>query len=164
MVQESGSIEALLHEDRVFPPSDEFKKQANIADPNIYEEALKDPEGFWARFAEELDWVKKWDHVLQWDPPHAQWFLGGKLNVSYNCIDRHLSSARRNKAAIIWEGEPGDRQVYTYWDLYREVCRFANGLKSLGIKKGDRVTIYLPMIPELPSPCWPALASARPIA
>ena len=90
------------------------------------------------------------DKVLEWNPPYAQWFVGGKLNASYNCIDRHLTSARRNKAAIIWEGEPGDWQVYTYWDLYREVCRFANGLKSLGVEKGDRVTIYLPMVPELP--------------
>ena len=108
------------------------------------------PKAFWARFAEELDWFKKWDQVLDWDPPHAKWFLGGKLNVSYNCVDRHLKGPRRNKAAIIWEGEPGDWKVYTYRDLYREVCKFANGLKSLGVKKGDRVTIYLPMVPELP--------------
>ena len=145
-----GSIDALLQEDRTFPPSEEFRSQANIADPGVYEEALRDPEAFWARFAEELDWFKKWDQVLDWDPPHAKWFLGGKLNVSYNCVDRHLQGARRNKAAIIWEGEPGDWKVYTYRDLYREVCKFANGLKSLGVKKGDRVTIYLPMVPELP--------------
>jgi len=150
MVETGGGIEALLQEDRRFPPSDEFRNQANISDPNVYEEALRDPEGFWAKFAEELDWIKKWDTVLEWDPPHAKWFVGGKLNVSYNCIDRHLKTARRNKAAIIWEGEPGDRQVYTYRDLYREVCKFANGLKSLGVEKGDRVTIYLPMVPELP--------------
>ena len=150
MVENVGRIEALLQEDRSFPPSDEFRNQANIADPKVYEEALRDPEAFWAKFAEELDWIKKWDKVLDWNPPHAKWFVGGKLNVSYNCIDRHLKTARRNKAAIIWEGEPGDRQVYTYQDLYREVCKFANGLKSLGVKKGDRVTIYLPMVPELP--------------
>ncbi len=150
MVENVGGIEALLQEDRSFPPSDEFRKQANIADPKVYEEAQRDPEAFWARFAEELDWFKKWDRVLDWDPPHAKWFSGGKINVSYNCIDRHLATARRNKAAIIWEGEPGDRQVYTYRDLYREVCKFANGLKSLGVKRGDRVTIYLPMVPELP--------------
>ena len=150
MVENVGGIEALLQEDRAFPPSNEFRKQANIADPKVYEEAQRDPEGFWARFAEELDWFKKWDRVLDWNPPHAKWFSGGKINVSYNCIDRHLATARRNKAAILWEGEPGDRQVYTYWDLYREVCKFANGLKSLGVKKGDRVTIYLPMVPELP--------------
>jgi acetyl-CoA synthetase len=150
MVEKLGSIEALLQEDRAFPPPEDFKRQANISDPNIYEDAQRDPEGFWARFAEELDWFQKWDRVLDWDPPFAKWFLNGKLNVSYNCIDRHLKSARRNKAAIVWEGEPGDWRVYTYWDLYREVCRFANGLKSLGVRKGDRVTIYLPMIPELP--------------
>ena len=150
MVENVGRIEALLQEDRVFPPSEEFRQQANIADPKVYEEASRDPEAFWAKWAEELDWFQKWDQVLQWDPPHAQWFVGGKLNASYNCIDRHLTSARRNKAAIIWEGEPGDWKVYTYWDLYREVCKFANGLKSLGVKKGDRVTIYMPMVPELP--------------
>jgi len=150
MVEKLGSIEALLQEDRAFPPPEDFKKQANISDPKVYEEARRDPEGFWARFAEELDWFQKWDRVLDWDPPFAKWFLNGKLNVSYNCIDRHLKSARRNKAAIVWEGEPGDWRVYTYRDLYREVCRFANGLKSLGVRKGDRVTIYLPMIPELP--------------
>ena len=150
MVENAGGIDALLHEDRTFPPSEEFRSQANIADPKVYEEALKDPEGFWAKFAEELDWYQKWDKVLDWDPPHAKWFVGGKLNVSYNCVDRHLKTARRNKAAIIWEGEPGDWKVYTYRDLYREVCKFANGLKSLGVEKGDRVTIYLPMVPELP--------------
>ena len=150
MAENVGSIEALLQEDRSFPPPEEFRKNANIADPKVYEEAERGPEGFWAKFAEELHWFRKWDTVLDWDPPHAKWFIGGKLNVSYNCIDRHLTSGRRNKAALIWEGEPGDWKVYTYWDLYREVCRFANGLKSLGVEKGDRVTIYLPMVPELP--------------
>ena len=150
MAENVGRIEALLQEDRTFPPSEEFRQQANIADPKVYEEAQRDPEGFWAKFAEELHWFRKWDKVLDWDPPHAKWFIGGKLNASYNCIDRHLTSGRRNKAALIWEGEPGDWKVYTYWDLYREVCRFANGLKSLGVVKGDRVTIYLPMVPELP--------------
>ncbi len=150
MAENGGGIEALLQEDRTFPPPDAFRKQANIADPKIYEESQKDPEGFWAKLAEELHWFKKWDKVLEWDPPFAKWFEGGKLNVSYNCIDRHLAAGRRNKAALIWEGEPGDWKVYTYGDLYREVCRFANGLKSLGVKKGDRVTIYLPMVPELP--------------
>ena len=150
IVENPARIETLLQEDRIFPPSQEFRDQANISDPKVYEEARRDPERFWAKFAEELDWFQKWDEVLDWDPPHAKWFVGGKINVSYNCIDRHLNSARRNKAAIIWEGESGDWKVYTYRDLYREVCRFANGLKSLGVKKGDRVTIYLPMVPELP--------------
>ena len=150
MVENAGNIEALLQENRRFPPSEEFVRQANVSDPGVYEEAQKDFEGFWARFAGEIDWFKKWDTVLEWDPPFAKWFVGGTLNVSYNCLDRHLSTARRNKAALVWEGEPGDWKVYTYWDLYREVCRFANALKSLGVRKGDRVTIYLPMIPELP--------------
>ena len=150
MAEQVGNIEALLQEDRRFPPPEEFAKQANVRDPGIYEEALKDPEGFWARFAEELDWFKKWDKVLEWDPPFAKWFVEGKINVSYNCLDRHLTTARRNKAALVWEGEPGDWKVYTYWDLYREVCQFANALKGMGVRKGDRVTIYLPMVPELP--------------
>ncbi|MYC30158.1 MAG: acetate--CoA ligase [Chloroflexi bacterium] len=150
MVENTGSIEALLQEDRTFPPPAEFARNANISDPGVYEEARKDPEAFWARFAGELDWFQPWDKVLEWEPPYAKWFLGGKLNASYNCVDRHLKTARRNKAAIIWEGEPGDWKVYTYWDLHREVCRLANGLKSLGVQKGDRVTIYLPMVPELP--------------
>ena len=150
MVQYSGNIDALLQEDRRFPPSEDFKKQANISNPKVYEDASMDYEAFWANFAEELDWFKKWDQVLNWEPPYAQWYVGGKLNVSYNCLDRHLKNGRRNKAALVWEGEPGDWKVYTYWDLHREVCRFANALKSLGVKKGDRVTIYLPMVPELP--------------
>ncbi len=150
MVENSGSIDALLQEERTFPPPGDFVGKANMADPDIYEKARRDPEAFWAGLAEGLDWFQKWERVLEWDPPFAKWFVGGKLNVSYNCIDRHLTAGRRNKAAIIWEGEPGDWKVYTYWDLYREVCRFANGLKSLGVRKGDRVTIYLPMTPELP--------------
>ncbi len=150
MVEDSGRFDALLQEDRTFPPSEAFKAQAIISDPNVYEEATRDPEAFWTKFAEALDWCKKWDTVLDWKPPHAQWFLGGKLNVSYNCLDRHLTTSRRNKAAIIWEGEPGDRRDYTYWDLYREVCQFAHGLKRLGVKKGDRVNIYIIMVPEFP--------------
>ena len=150
MVENAGNIDALLQEDRRFPPPEGFAKQANIRDAGVYEEAEKDFEGFWSRFAEELDWFKRWDKVLEWDPPFAKWFVGGKINVSYNCLDRHVATARRNKVALLWEGEPGDSKVYTYWDLHREVCRFANALKGLGVKKGDRVTIYLPMIPELP--------------
>ena len=150
MTQEAGKIDALLQEDRRFPPPEEFAAKATVRDASVYDEAEKDYEGFWARFAEELDWFKKWDTVLEWDPPHAKWFSGGRINVAYNCLDRHIKTARRNKAALIWEGEPGDWKVYTYWDLYREVCQFANALKSLGVKKGDRVTIYLPMVPELP--------------
>jgi acetyl-CoA synthetase len=148
MADTSPTIEALLKEQRTFPPPPEFAAKANIRDPKVYEEADRDFEGFWARFAGELHWFKKWDKVLDWKAPHAKWFLGGKTNVSYNCVDRHLNGLRRNKAAIIWEGEPGDWKVYTYQDLYREVGKFANGLKSLGVKKGDRVTIYMPMVPE----------------
>ena len=150
MTEVSPTIDALLHENREFPPPPDFAREAVANDPGIYDRAAKDPEAFWAGMAEELHWFKPWDKVLQWDPPFAQWFVGGKLNVSYNCLDRHLDGPRRNKAALIWEGEPGDWKVYTYWDLHREVCRFANALKSLGVEKGDRITIYLPMIPELP--------------
>ena len=149
MEEAKSGIDALLKEDRYFPPPPEFAKLANIQDPDIYEKAEADFEGFWANWAEELSWFRKWEQVLKWEPPFAQWFTGGKINVSYNCLDRHLDGPRRNKAALIWEGEPGDWKVYTYWDLYREVCRFANGLKELGIRKGDRVTMYMPMIPEL---------------
>ena len=151
MVESTGGIDALLQEERSFPPPADFAANANMSDPDIYAKAAADPEAFWAGLAEELDWSQKWDTVLDWSgAPFAKWFIGGKLNVSYNCIDRHVKNGRRNKAAIVWEGEPGDWKVYTYGDLLREVCQFANGLKSLGIKKGDRVTIYLPMTPELP--------------
>jgi acetyl-CoA synthetase len=144
-----AEIDALLKEDRSFPPPKNWQATANIADPDIYRKAAADPEGFWAGFARELEWIRPWDEVLRWNSPHAEWFVGGKLNASANCLDRHVRSARRNKAAIIWEGEPGDRRTLTYWDLYRQVSAFANVLKSLGVKRGDRVALYLPMIPEL---------------
>ena len=143
-----GVLDDLLRETRLFPPSDEFRAQANLSDPGVYKRAAADPEGFWAEWAGELDWFEKWHTVLEWNPPHARWFLGGKLNVSHNCLDRHLGGFRRNKAALIWEGEPGDTRTFTYWDLHREVCRFANVLRGLGVRRGDRVAIYLPMIPE----------------
>src|SRR5829696_1227889 len=145
----SPEIEALLKEDRSFAPSAEFTSQALINDPAIYEKAANDPEGFWAGFAKELEWIAPWSKVLEWNPPDAKWFVGGKINISANCLDRHVRTARRNKAAFIWEGEPGDRRTLTYFDLYRQVCQFANVLKSLGVKKGDRVALYLPLIPEL---------------
>ena len=148
MAEREQALAALLSEERRFKPSTEFRKRANAPDPGIYERAAADPEGFWEQYAKELDWFEPWDQVLDWKPPHAQWFVGGKLNAAYNCLDRHLSGPRRNKAALIWEGEPGDTRVLTYWDLYREVCKFANVLKGLGVKKGDVVAIYLPMIPE----------------
>jgi acetyl-CoA synthetase len=145
----SPEIEALLQEDRDFPPSDSFCAQANVRDARVYKQAARNPEGFWENFARELHWFEPWSRVLEWKPPHAKWFVGGKINASVNCLDRHLTSARRNKAAIIWEGEPGDRRTLTYYDLHREVCQFANALKSLGVARGDRVAIYLPLIPEL---------------
>jgi acetyl-CoA synthetase len=145
----SPEIDALLQEHRSFPPSDTFRAQANISDPEIYLKAAQDPEAFWAGFAKELEWITPWSKVLDWNPPDAKWFVDGRLNVSANCLDRHVRSWRRNKAAFIWEGEPGDRRTLTYFDLYRQVCQFANVLKSLGVKKGDRVALYLPLIPEL---------------
>ncbi|MSR31508.1 MAG: acetate--CoA ligase [Gemmataceae bacterium] len=152
MSSSSGNITSVLKETRSFPPSQEFSSQAHVKSLAEYEklwkEAAEEPEKFWAAQADSLSWVKKWDKVLEWKEPHAKWFLGGKLNVSANCLDRHLSGARKNKAAIIWEGEPGDTRVLTYQMLHREVCKFANVLKNIGAKAGDRVTIYLPMVPE----------------
>ena len=143
----TSQLSTLLDERRRFPPSAAFSAQAN-AGPGLYATADQDREAFWAEQARALDWMTPWTQVLDWKPPHAQWFVGGTLNVSANCLDRQVSGGRRNKAAIIWEGEPGDRRVLTYWDLAREVNRAANALKALGIKKGDRIAIYLPMIPE----------------
>ncbi|HSL24039.1 MAG TPA: acetate--CoA ligase [Vicinamibacterales bacterium] len=142
-------IAALLDEQRRFPPSDEWRRQAQVTDPAIYDRANADPETFWAELARDLEWMRPWDRVLEWNPPFAKWFPGGRLNASVNCVDRHLRTPRRNKAAIIWEGEPGDHRTLTYFDLYRDVARFANALQKLGVKRGDRVAIYLPMIPEL---------------
>ncbi len=145
----SPEIEALLKEDRSFAPSDEFRSRALVNDPAIYDQAAKDPESFWAGFASELEWIKPWSKVLEWNPPDAKWFVDGKINVSANCLDRHIRTSRRNKAAFIWEGEPGERRTLTYFDLYRQVSQFANVLKSLGVNRGDRVALYLPLIPEL---------------
>jgi acetyl-CoA synthetase len=153
------NITSVLHEDRVFPPPKAFAKTAWIKSMaqyrKLYNESIRQPEKFWARQAkEELVWFKPWKSVLQWKLPYAKWFVGGRLNVSYNCLDRHLNSATANKAAIIWEGEPagpgtrGEERTYTYKQLHREVCLFANVLKRHGIKKGDRIIIYLPMTPE----------------
>jgi acetyl-CoA synthetase len=144
------NLDALLEENRKFPPSEEFRKQANANDPEIYERARRDPETFWAQQAERLDWFTKWTKISEWNAPWAKWFLGGKLNITHNCVDRHAASSRRNKAAIIWEGEPGDSRIITFGMLQREVNKFANVLKSLGVRKGDRVAIYMGMIPELP--------------
>ena len=139
-------LDTLLSEQRRFPPPPEFAAQAQ-ARQSLYA-AGRDWKAFWEEQARSLDWISPWTAVLEWEPPHARWFVNGKLNASANCLDRHLNSARRNKAALIWEGEPGEQRVLTYWDLAREVGRCANALKGLGIQRGDRVAIYLPMIPE----------------
>src|SRR4028118_2262002 len=147
------TIESILQENRLFPPPAEFSQKAQIKSleeyQQLYEKAKADPQKFWADLAEtELDWFQKWDTVLDWQPPFAKWFVGGKINLSYNCLDRHLTTARKDKAALIWEGEPGDTRTLTYAELHREVCQFANVLKKLGVEKGDRIGIYMPMIPE----------------
>jgi acetyl-CoA synthetase len=149
----TSNIESVMREERVFPPPENFRQSANINSAEDYErlraEALESPETFWGRMSEELHWFRKWETVLDWNPPHAKWFVGGKTNVAYNCLDRHLQTWRRNKAAIIWEGEPGDQRTLTYQQLHREVCRFANVLKRAGVETGDRVALYMPLIPEL---------------
>jgi acetyl-CoA synthetase len=142
-------IDALLAEDRVFPPPPAFQKGARVTDPAVYDRAARDPEAFWESFAKELEWIAPWSKVLEWKPPHARWFVDGRLNISANCLDRHVRTSLRNKAAIVWEGEPGDSRTLTYFDLHRQVCRFANVLKSLGVRKGDRVALYMPLVPEL---------------
>jgi len=141
-----SEIDALLHENRKFTPPAEFRRNAHVSDHALYDQA---PEAFWESQASQLEWFEKWKTVCDWQPPHAKWFIGGKLNISVNCVDRHIKTARRNKAALIWEGEPGDRRTLTYWDLYVEVQKFANVLKRLGVKRGDRVAIYMPLIPEV---------------
>ena len=141
-------IDTLLEETRVFPPPESFRADANCSSPTLYDSACRDPEGFWATYAEQLVWSRRWDRVLEWDPPHAKWFVGGELNASVNCLDRHVATARRNQAALIWEGEPGDSRVLTYQMLADEVGRCANALKSIGVKEGDRVAIYMPLVPE----------------
>ena len=147
------TIESILRENRQFLPPAAFSQQAHIKTLEEYEQlyarAAADPQKFWAELAQkELHWFEKWHTVLDWQPPFAKWFVGGKLNISYNCLDRHLTTWRKNKAALIWEGEPGDSRTLTYAQLHREVCQFANVLKSLGAKKGDVIGIYMPMIPE----------------
>ena len=148
----SKNIESHLVENRVFKPSAEFSKKARIKSmaeyKKLHAESVKTPDKFWAREAKELHWLQKWTKVLDWKLPYAKWFVGAKLNASQNCLDRHLDTPRANKAAIIWEGEPGDKKVITYRQLHREVCKFANVLKRNGVKKGERVLIYMPLIPE----------------
>ncbi len=158
------AMDVLLSEKRRFPPARAFQDQANCRDGSVYERAAADPEVFWAGWAGELSWFKPWKTVLEWKPPHAKWFTGGKINACVNCVDRHVMDEngqphpRRNKAALIWEGEPGDSRRLTYGDLYLEVNRFASVLTKLGLKKGDRAVIYMPMVPEALIAC---LACAR---
>jgi len=147
--QPQEAIETFLHETRHFDPPAYFTKQANISDPHIYEKANDDPAAFWEGFAKELDWFEPWTETLEWNLPYAKWFIGGKLNVSYNCLDRHVNAGKGDKTCIIWEGEPGENRHISYSEALAEVCRIANTLKTLGIQKGDRVCIYMPMVPEL---------------
>ena len=148
----TSNFQSVTKESRVFPPSAEFSKKARISSmaqyKKLYNESIKSPDTFWAREASELTWQTKWKKVCEWKPPFAKWFVGGKLNVAENCVDRHLTNGRKNKAAIIWEGEPGDTRTITYQQLHYEVCKFANVLKAHGTKAKDRVLIYMPMIPE----------------
>jgi hypothetical protein len=148
------NIDSILDEQRSFPPPAEFSQNAHIKSlaeyEALYKESVEQPEKFWARAAEELHWFKKWDKVLEWKSPWAKWFVGGQINLSYNCLDRHVQTARKNKAALIWESEPGEIRTYTYQQLWKEVQKFANVLKGLGVRKGDRVAIYMGMTPELP--------------
>ena len=146
-------IHSSLHETRKFPPPAAFAERSRLSDEaeyqRLYRQSIDAPETFWGGIAEELHWFERWHTVHGWRHPHAQWFIGGKTNLSYNCLDRHLDSWRRTKAAIIWEGEPGDSRVLTYQELHREVCRFANAMKTQGVQTGDRVAIYMGMVPEL---------------
>src|SRR4051812_15633160 len=159
-MSDSGNIQSTMQEHRVFPPPAEFAANARVKSraefDRLYRESIDQPEQFWARLADELHWFKKWDKVLDWKPPYSKWFLGGKLNASYNCLDHQVELGRGEKAALLWEGEPesgrpgsgGSIHRITYRQLRDDVCRFANGLKSIGVKKGDCVTIYMPMVPE----------------
>jgi acetyl-CoA synthetase len=141
-------IDVLLEENRKFEPPPRFTHSANVSSAEIYDHAARDPEAFWAEQARHLDWIKPWTKVLDWKPPHVEWFIGGKLNISANCVDRHVSTHRADKKALIWEGEPGDSRTLTYRELHGEVQKFGNVLRNLGVRKGDRVAIYLPLIPE----------------
>jgi acetyl-CoA synthetase len=148
-----GKLDTVMQETRVFPPPAEFARRAQIGSladyENLWQEAAGDIEKFWARWAGELHWFRPYDKVLEWNEPDAKWFVGGQTNISYNCLDAHLDTWRRNKAALLWEGEPGDTRTLTYQQLHREVCKFATVLKGLGVERGDVVSIYMPMVPEL---------------
>jgi acetyl-CoA synthetase len=150
----STNIDSILQEQRKFPPPAQFSKHAHVKSMDeyerLYKESVDDPDKFWSRVASELHWFKKWEKVLEWNCPWAKWFVGGQFNLSYNCLDRNVESGRKDKTAIIWESEPGEIRTLSYQQLHREVQKFANVLKSLGVKKGDRVAIYMGMTPELP--------------
>ena len=154
MSEHTGGIDNVMQETRPFPPSEEFTSAASIgsleAYQQLYDQAKADPVTFWGELGQqELHWFEPFNEILQWDEPYAKWFVGGKTNVSYNCLDAHLDTERRDKLAIIWEGEPGDKRTLTYAQLHSEVCRFANALKSVGVGEGDVVSVYMPMVPEL---------------
>src|SRR3989344_866880 len=144
-----SNIEGKITAAKVIPPRKDFPKPAHISSKSIYAQAAKNPQKFWAEQAKNLVWFKPWKKVLEWKAPYSKWFVGGKLNAAYNCLDRFLGTPTQNKAAIIWEGEPGDSRTLTYKQPHSEGCKFSNGLKGLGVKKGDRVIVYMPMIPEL---------------
>ena len=150
---QQGDIESILKENRVFNPDPAFSSKAHIKSmaeyERLYRESIDEPEKFWAKMASELHWFKPWSKVLEWELPFSKWFVGAKTNMSYNCLDRHLATSRKNKVAILWEGEPGETRALSYQMLHREVSRFANVLKSLGLRKGDRATVYMGMVPEL---------------
>ena len=151
--QDSGDgMESVLHEDRKFPPPSSFSANAHIKSfdqyDQMYRESIDNPEKFWGEKAAKLHWFKKWSRVLEWNLPDAKWFVGGQTNLCYNCVDRQVIDGLGDKTAIVWEGEPGDTRTLTYIELSVEVCRFANALKKRGVRKGDRVAIYLPIIPE----------------
>jgi acetyl-CoA synthetase len=150
MAESNPAIENLFSEGRTFPPPDDFKARALVTDRSLYQQAERDLEGFWAEQAERLHWTGKWDRVLEWELPYAKWFVGGQLNVADNCLDRHVEAGGGDKVAYHWIGEPGEERTITYAELRDEVARFANALKSLGVRKGDRVNIYMGMVPELP--------------
>ena len=147
MTESSGQIDTVMHEERLFAPSSDFSSNSRIGSMDAYQalwdEAKRDPVAFWSKQAEELHWFEPYSQTLKWDEPFAQWFVGGKTNASYNCLDAHLGTERENKTAIIWEGEPGDSKTLTYAELHREVCRTANMLKDQGVGAGDVVSIYL---------------------
>ncbi len=151
--QNRQAIEALFAEHRSFPPPADFVRQANLRDPDIYKRAADNPERYWEEEAEQLDWFERWRKVLHWDEKTkvARWFDGGKLNASYNCLDRHVAAGHGKQVAFFWEGEPGDTQTVTYADLMAETCRLANALKELGVRRGDRVAIYMGMVAQLPA-------------